>query len=68
MNYIRLNNLSLKNQSFTPSRYKDKGISKFKFVAKLNFFPLMKQGKIKMYFEYLCESLKFIRKFFKILN
>ena len=37
MNSVRLNNQSLKYQAFTSSGCKDKGISKFKFVAKTEF-------------------------------
>ena len=37
MNYIRLNNLSLKYQRFTPSGCRDIDIRKFEFVAKTQF-------------------------------
>ena len=37
MNSVRLNNLSLKNQRFTPSGWKTIGIRKFEFVAKTQF-------------------------------
>jgi len=34
MNYVISNNISLKNQRFTPSGCKDTEIQKFEFVAK----------------------------------
>ena len=37
MNSVRSNNLSLKNQRFTPSDCKDIGIRTFEFVAKTQF-------------------------------
>ena len=36
MNTVRSNNLSLKNQRFTPSGFKDIWIRKFEFAAKKN--------------------------------
>ena len=37
MNYVRLNNPSLKYQRFTPSGCRDIGNRKFEFVAKTQF-------------------------------
>ena len=36
MHSFRLNNLNLKFERFTPSGCKDKGISRFEFVARLD--------------------------------
>ena len=40
MNSVTLNNLSLKNQRFTPSGWKAIGITKSEFVAKTQFLYL----------------------------
>ena len=44
MNSVRLNNLSLKNQRFTPSGWKTIGIRKFEFVAKTQFLSIQILG------------------------
>ena len=44
MSYVRLKNLSLNNQRFTPSVCKDIGIRKFEFVAKTQFLSNLNQN------------------------
>ena len=55
MTAVRSNNLSLKNQRFTPSGFNDIGIKKLEFVARTQFLKIEKTGRISPWLVYkLC--------------